>query len=119
MSGRHRPFGGESGRRVSRAPIAFAAVAALVALTVVAVRAVAADARGCSKGVTLSVAAAPDLAPVLREAATRWTATNPKVAKRRNSLRRHAGAMGSLIVLASSPAMKPRPTQRWCRSGTT
>ena len=64
---------------MSRAPIAFAAVAALVALTVVAVRAVAADARGCSKGVTLSVAAAPDLAPVLREAATRWTATNPKV----------------------------------------
>ena len=79
MSGRHRPFGGEGGGRASRAPIAFAAVAALVALTVVAVRAVAADANGCSKGITLSVAAAPDIAPVVRDAATRWTAGNPKV----------------------------------------
>jgi len=54
-------------------------VVALVAVTVVAVRVVAADATGCSKGVRLNIAANPDVYPSVREAATRWVRTNPKV----------------------------------------
>jgi hypothetical protein len=48
-------------------------------LTAVAVRAVEADAKGCSTGVRLNVAAAPEIAPVVQEAATRWVANNPRV----------------------------------------
>jgi len=59
--GRHRP-NGRPARRPVRAPIAIAAVAALAALTAVAVRAVEADAKGCSTGVRLNVAAAPEIA---------------------------------------------------------
>jgi len=52
---------------------------ALVAVAAVAVRTVAADARGCANDLRVSVAAAPDIEPVIREIASRWSTTNPKV----------------------------------------
>lgn len=48
-------------------------------LTVIAVRAVAADAKGCSTGIKLTVAAAPEIAPAVQQAAVNWVATNPRV----------------------------------------
>jgi Ca-activated chloride channel homolog len=55
-------------------------VAALVVVTVVAVRAVAADAGGCGSAIRLTVDAAPDIAPTLRDAAARWVSVvSPKV----------------------------------------
>lgn len=57
-----------------------AAAAALIVVTVVAVRAVAADSGGCGDGLSLTVDAAPDIAPTLRDAAARWVSTaTPKV----------------------------------------
>lgn len=76
MSGRHRS---RLGDRSLRTPIAITGVVALIAVTAIAVRAVAADARGCSGGVQLSVAAAPDLAPAIRQVADRFAQTNPKI----------------------------------------
>jgi hypothetical protein len=48
-------------------------------LTVIAVRAVAADAKGCSTGVKLTVAAAPEIAPAVQQAAVRWVGASPRV----------------------------------------
>src|SRR6266508_1842220 len=80
VDGRHRPYDRErDGGRSPRGLIVAAAVAGLSVLTVIAVRAVAADAKGCSTGVRLTVAAAPEIAPVVQKVATRWTATNPRV----------------------------------------
>jgi hypothetical protein len=79
VSGRHR-LGGIFGAPSLRTTIALGGVAALVAVTVVAVRAVAADADGCSNGVRLTIAAAPEIAPAVHTAATRWVAANPRVA---------------------------------------
>jgi hypothetical protein len=73
--GRHRSHIGGS----LRTPAAIAAIVALVAVAAVAVRTVAADARGCANDLRVSVAAAPDIEPVIREIATRWSATDPKV----------------------------------------
>jgi hypothetical protein len=73
--GRHRSRKGGP----LRTPVAIAAIGALVAVAAVAVRTVAADARGCANDLRVSVAAAPDIEPVIREIATRWSATNPKV----------------------------------------
>lgn len=56
------------------------AVVALVAATAVAVRVMSADANGCSSnGVKLSVAAAPEIAPAVQDAATAWAKTDPEV----------------------------------------
>ncbi len=75
MHGRHRRRTGGS----LRTPAAIAAIVALVAVAAVAVRTVAADARGCANDLRVSVAAAPDIEPVVRAIATRWSSTNPKV----------------------------------------
>jgi hypothetical protein len=56
-----------------------AILAGLAVLTVIAVRAVAADAKGCSSGVQLRVAAAPEIAPAVEQAAAKWVTTNPRV----------------------------------------
>jgi Ca-activated chloride channel homolog len=74
LSGRHR---GPKGSL--RTPIAIAAAVSLVAVGAVVIRAVAADARGCSSDTRLTIAAAPDIEPAVREIADRWTSTNPKV----------------------------------------
>lgn len=55
------------------------AVAALVGITALAVKVVSADAHGCGSGVRLPVAAAPEIAPAVQEAARRWMETSPEV----------------------------------------
>jgi hypothetical protein len=104
----------------ARGPLALGVVVALVAVTVVAVRVVAADATGCSKGVRLNIAANPDIYPSVREAATRWVDTNPKVndecvrvqvtnvaaADIANGLAVRAGA-GAYINVAAKPVPTP------------
>jgi len=53
----------------------------LVTVTAVAVQVMAADADGCGRnsGVTLTVAAAPDIAPAVQDAADQWARTEPNV----------------------------------------
>ncbi|MFF5231113.1 VWA domain-containing protein [Dactylosporangium sp. NPDC000521] len=62
-----------------KAPLAVAGILALIGITVVAVRAVAGGAGDCGSGIRLVVAAAPDIAPAVRDAAARWSATKPEV----------------------------------------
>jgi Ca-activated chloride channel family protein len=62
-----------------RTPLALVAVLALVGLTALAVRVMSADADGCSSGVTLTVAAVPEIAPAVQEAALAWEGTQPDV----------------------------------------
>jgi hypothetical protein len=62
-----------------RTPIVIAAVLAVLGGAAIAVRTVAANANGCSGGIRLTVAAAPEIEPAVREAATRWAQSNPKV----------------------------------------
>lgn len=50
-----------------------------MALTAIAVRVMAADANGCGGGVSLNVAAAPEIAPAVEEASREWAKTNPEV----------------------------------------
>jgi Ca-activated chloride channel homolog len=78
VSGRHRPAG-PLGWHTLRAPLSVVAVVGLVAVTALAVRVMAADANGCSGGVRLVVAAAPEFAPAVEDAATAWADTNPEV----------------------------------------
>ncbi|MDG6101329.1 substrate-binding domain-containing protein [Dactylosporangium aurantiacum] len=66
-------------RRSLRAPLAIVGVLGLIGGTVVAVRAVAGGDGNCDSGVKLVVAAAPDIAPAVRDAAARWSATKPEV----------------------------------------
>lgn len=117
VSGRHRPDGGPLGRRALRTPLAVVAVAALVAITAVAVRVVAADARGCSGGVPLNVAAAPEIAPVLEDVAEHWQQSDPDVNGK--CIRVRVQAAGSADVANSlavrgggtlDVAAKPPPT---------
>lgn len=124
MQGRHTANGRNIGGRSLRGPLALGVVVALVALTVVAVRVVAADANGCSSGVRLNIAANPDIYPSVREAATRWVATNPKVdsqcvrvqvtstpaADVANALAVRAGA-GAFINVAAKPMATPPDDQ--------
>src|SRR5690349_13696403 len=63
-----------------RIPVAIGVVVALVAVGFVVVRAVAGGSGGCSGGVRLLVAAAPEIEPAVREAADRFAATRPAVA---------------------------------------
>lgn len=65
--------------RSLRAPLAVVGVLGLIGLTFVAVRAVASGDGDCDNGVKLVVAAAPDIAPAVRAAAARWSATKPQV----------------------------------------
>jgi hypothetical protein len=74
-----RGVGRGSGGRRLRAPLALLAAAGLALVTVVAVRTVQAGSGGCNRALTLTVSAAPDIAPVVRAAADRWTATKPRV----------------------------------------
>ncbi len=120
MHGRHTANDNKTGGRSLRGPLALGVVVALVALTVVAVRVVAADATGCSSGVRLNIAANPDVYPAVREAATRWVDTNPKVnsqcvrvqvtsvpaADVANALAVRAGA-GAFINVAAKPVPTP------------
>ncbi|MEV4130835.1 VWA domain-containing protein [Dactylosporangium sp. NPDC049742] len=62
-----------------KAPLAVAGIVALIGVTVVGVRAVAGGSGDCDGGIRLVVAAAPDIAPAVRDAATRWSATKPEV----------------------------------------
>ncbi len=124
MQGRHTANGRNIGGRSLRGPLALGVVIVLVALTVVAVRVVAADANGCSTGVRLNIAANPDIYPSVREAATRWVATNPKVdsqcvrvqvtstpaADVANALAVRAGA-GAFINVAAKPMATPPDDQ--------
>jgi hypothetical protein len=124
VQGRHSANGRNIGGRSLRGPLALGVVVALVALTVVAVRVVAADANGCSSGVRLNIAANPDIYPAVREAATRWVATNPKVdnqcvrvqvtstpaADVANALAVRAGA-GAFINVAAKPLATPSDDQ--------
>jgi Ca-activated chloride channel family protein len=124
VQGRHTANGRNIGGRSLRGPLALGVVVALVALTVVAVRVVAADANGCSTGVRLNIAANPDIYPSVREAATRWVATNPKVdnqcvrvqvtstpaADVANALAVRAGA-GAFINVAAKPMATPPDDQ--------
>ncbi|GAA3229517.1 VWA domain-containing protein [Dactylosporangium siamense] len=59
--------------------MAIVGVLGLIGGTVVAVRAVAGGDGDCAGGVKLVVAAAPDIAPAVRDAAARWSATKPQV----------------------------------------
>jgi hypothetical protein len=59
--------------------LAIVGVLGLIGATVVAVRAVAGGDGNCDGGVKLVVAAAPDIAPAVRDAAARWSATKPHV----------------------------------------
>ncbi|MFC4998652.1 VWA domain-containing protein [Dactylosporangium cerinum] len=59
--------------------MAIVGVLGLIGGTVVAVRAVAGGDGDCDGGVKLVVAAAPDIAPAVRDAAARWSATRPQV----------------------------------------
>jgi hypothetical protein len=54
-------------------------VLALVGLTAVAVRVMSADAKGCSSGIKLTVAASPEIAPAVQDAARSWEETKPEV----------------------------------------
>jgi Ca-activated chloride channel homolog len=124
VQGRHIANGRRPGGRSIRGPLALGVVVALVASTVVAVRVVAADAKGCSGGVRLNIAANPDVYPSVREAATRWVATNPKVnnncvrvqvnatpaADVANALAVRAGA-GAFINVAATPVPTPPDDQ--------
>ncbi len=65
--------------RSLRAPLAIVGVLGLIGGTVIAVRAVAGGDGNCDGGVKLVVAAAPDIAPAVRDAAARWSATKPEV----------------------------------------
>lgn len=94
-------------------------MALLVAVTVVAVRSVSAGASGCSgTGVTLNVAAAPDIAPAVREAANRWmNGSHPEIdgacVRVEVSAAAPAEVANGLAVRAGSPidvAAKPLPT---------
>jgi Ca-activated chloride channel family protein len=101
-----------------RTPIAIGAVLGLIAVAAVALHAVAADAGGCSVGLRLVVAAAPDIAPAVHDAATHWEQTNPKVngqcvrvqvdatppAELANAL---AVRAGSTISVAAQPVATP------------
>jgi Ca-activated chloride channel homolog len=120
LQGRHTANGRQNGRSL-RGPLALGVVITLVALTVVAVRVVAADANGCSSGIRLNIAANPDIYPSIREAATRWVATNPKIdnqcvrvqvtsapaADVANALAVRAGA-GAFINVAAKALPTPR-----------
>jgi len=79
VSGRHRPADHVGRPSTLRTPLSIVAVAALVAVTAVAVRVMAADANGCSGGVALSVAAAPDVAAAVEDAGREWMKSNPEV----------------------------------------
>jgi len=121
VQGRHTSSGRNPGRRNIRGPLALGVVVALVAITVVAVRVVAADANGCSNGIRLNIAANPDIYPAVREAATRWVDSNPRVdnqcvrvqvdsmaaADVANELAVRAGA-GEFINVAAKPVPTPR-----------
>jgi hypothetical protein len=62
-----------------RTPIVIAAVVGLIGIAALAVRAVAANVSGCSGGIRLTVAAAPEVEPAVREAAERWVQSTPRV----------------------------------------
>ncbi|MET7398158.1 VWA domain-containing protein [Dactylosporangium sp. NPDC005572] len=62
-----------------RAVIAIVAAVAIIAGGAVTVRTVLGKIGGCTGGVTISVAAAPEIAPAVRTAADRFTATEPEV----------------------------------------
>jgi len=116
--GRHRSRTGGS----LRTPAAIAAIVALVAVAAVAVRTVAADARGCANDLRVSVAAAPDIEPVVREVASRWSRTNPKVDGDCVDVQVHAAepadvanllsvqAGGTINVAADTGAAVPTPS---------
>ena len=65
--------------RSLRAPLAIVGVLGLIGGTVGRGRAVAGGDGNCDSGVRLVVAAAPDIAPAVRDAAARWSATKPQV----------------------------------------
>ena len=118
MSGRHRPAG-FGGRRSLRAPLTLITAACLVAVTAVAVRVVAAGADGCSSGVKLSVAAAPEIAPAVQDAAQEWGQTRPdvngkciQVEVRPAAPADVAGPLGTRAGGHIDVAAKPAPTPR-------
>ncbi|MET7418066.1 VWA domain-containing protein [Dactylosporangium sp. NPDC005555] len=59
--------------------MAVVGILGLIGITVVGVRAVAGGDGNCDSGVRLVVAADPDIAPAVRDAAARWSATKPRV----------------------------------------
>jgi Ca-activated chloride channel family protein len=77
VPGRHRNglFGLGWGRR----PVAVGGAALLIVLAAVTVGIVSANASGCSSGVTLRIAATPEIAPALTEIAAEWMSTGPQV----------------------------------------
>ncbi|GAA2330867.1 substrate-binding domain-containing protein [Dactylosporangium salmoneum] len=83
--------------RSLRIPIAIGAVVVLGAAGVVTVRAVSGGG-SCSGGVRLTVAAAPEIAPAVRDAAARFTAKGPEV--RGNCIRVEVRAAESADVAA-------------------
>ncbi|MGE5831279.1 MAG: VWA domain-containing protein [Micromonosporaceae bacterium] len=94
-------------------------MAVLVTLVVVTVRIVAADAVGCSSGIPVRVVATPEIAPVLRDVSTRWTARKPTVNGRcvRVTVEAKASAtMASGLTVyagrAIDVAAEPEPTPR-------
>jgi Ca-activated chloride channel family protein len=78
VSSRHRTRR-TVGRGRLRVPLALAVVVGLVLVTAVGIRFVAASASGCTGGIELRVAAAPDILPALSEIATAWLTTEPEV----------------------------------------
>lgn len=65
--------------RSLRTPLSVVGVLALVGLTALAVRVMSADAKGCSSGIKLTVATAPEIEPAVKEAARSWEETKPEV----------------------------------------
>jgi len=81
VPGRHRQRGRRFTRRARRTALYVALTLALVSLTTFAVQLVAADSEGCRtrNEVRLTVAASPEVAPAVQEAAQQWGETKPEV----------------------------------------
>jgi Ca-activated chloride channel homolog len=103
VDGRHRPDD-RSRPRSPRGLVAMAAVAGLSVLTIIAVRAVAADAKGCGSGVKLTVAAAPEVAPIVQKVATSWVETNPRVGNQCVGVQVNAMAPADVAVVLAAHA---------------
>lgn len=93
MAGRHRPPRMSRGKRGS---VAFGLVAALFAGTLGLSHLVGSTASGCTGGLNLDVAVAPDIAPSVTTAAAQWERTaHPAV----------SGTCVHVVVTAESPAI--------------
>src|SRR4051812_47939519 len=101
--GGHQPSDGRSPRRSSstlRSVAVGAAVLAVVAVSVGGYRLLAADSCASANTVRLDVAAAPEIAPAVRDAAAQWVATRPRISGGRCAAVRVVGADNADVAAA-------------------